>query len=686
MSEIRGGYAGRLLRVDLSSEQTRSEDLPDVHQWLGPRGWNADIAWNEVGPGVGPFDAENRLVFSVGPLVGSGAPTSGRMTVSTLAPRNYPTPMWVNSSIGGYVGAELKFAGWDGIIVQGCAPGPRYLLIENDRVSLRDAGDLWGLGVYRTEQTLKARHGAQHQVLAIGPAGENKVRFASIIHRLSNAVGNGGFGGVMGAKNLKAIVIKGTRGVCIAEPEAYLQAIQYVWNLVRGGLFYIGQVDSGYPTLACTHGCSVRCHNRVRPAADRYDLGSHNTMTTCVDGTWIGGLGPAYSGTSLQGEKIVAPGLPGFGEVGLDLANLAEDMGITSWAHYTWGHWLSALEALGIHEIEGEPINPSDPEWWHRWILQVSHREGLGNDYAEGLARFYDLHPVGPRHLAEFFESSGSRGHGWHREGRTMEKHPSPYWEHSALLYAVSTRDVSPNTHGFFFLNGLYGYPDKPRTPEEMPVALRKLAQRIYGSDRPVYPGDEGVEYATAWHQYRSAIKDSMGVCDYVFPTVRRTFATQEEMDAAGDDLYGDTSTEAVLFKPCTGIDLSIEEMERPIAERIITLERCIEIRNNGRCRQDDETVIPHYQWPDKTDGTYLSADAHEFRALLDRYYDLRGWDRTRGWPTQETLERLDMPDVAATLAKPSAGLSISFRRGRILSGYCRKDSAFLLSLIVTSE
>ena len=282
--------------------------------------------------------------------------------------------------------------------------------------------------------------------------------------------------------------------------------------------------------------------------------------------------------------------------------------------------------------------------------MQVAHREGIGDDYAEGLARFYDRRQIGPRYLAEFFESSGSRGHGWHREGRTMERHPSPYWEHSALLYAVSTRDVTPSTHGFFFLNALYGYPDAPRDPADISPALKRLAQRLYGSERAIYPGTEMLEHVTMWHQHRAIIKDSMGVCDYVFPTVRRAFETDEEMAAAGDDLYGDTSTEAVLYRPCTGIDMGIEEMERPVAERIVNLERCIEIRNNGRSRELDEAVIPHYQYADKTDGTRLSDDAREFHALLDRYYALRGWDAERGWPTQKRLQALGLEDAAATL------------------------------------
>lgn len=652
MNSFKGGYAGRLLRVDLTAGRITTEELPDVEQWLGPRGWNAWIGWNETGPGIGPFDPENRIIFSAGPLVGTGAPTSGRMTISTIAPRNYPTPMWVTASIGGYIGAELKYAGYDGIVVHGKANAPCYLLIEDDRVSLRDASDLWGQGVYRTEQWLKERHSQAHQIMTIGPAGENRVRFASIIHRLSNAVGNGGFGGVLGSKNLKAIVVRGTKGFPIADPAAFMDAIAYVQNLVKGGLNHLGQLDRGYPYVACSHGCSVRCYTRVRSVSDQFGLGSSNNMTTCVDGTWVGGLGKSYNGTSPQGEKLVLPGVPGLGDAGLELANLANDMGITSWAHYTWGHYFGALQALGITEVCGLQLKLDSPDFWREWITKVSLRESWGDAMAEGLARFYDAYQIGPRHLVEFLESSGSRGHGWHREGRTMERHPSPYWEHSALLYAVSTRDVTPSTHGFLFLNDLYGFPEKPRSVDEIPHPLKSLARRLYGDERPIYPGTEMVEYATAWHQHRAIIKDSLGVCDWVFPIVRRSFADVDAQKAAGDDIYGDVTAEAALYRACTGIPLGVEEMERPIAERIINVERCIEIRNNGRTRADDEAVIPHYQWPDKTDGTHLSANADEFRSLLERYYDLRGWDHTRGWPTQSKLRELQLDDIAVSMAE----------------------------------
>lgn len=654
MRSFRGGYTGRMLRVNLDASRVSVEETPDPTVWLGPRGWNALIGWNEVQPGVGPFDPENRIVFSAGPLVGTCAPTSGRVVVSSLMPRGYPQPMWASATMGGYWGAELKYAGYDGIIIQGRASAPVYLLIEDDRVSLEDASDLWGKGLYGTQQALKGRHGAHHQVAAIGPAGENRVRFATIGHRLKNVVGNGGFGGVLGAKNLKAIAVRGTGGVALADAAGFVAAVQRVWWLARGGISCIGQIDVGYPVVACTHACSVRCGARVHPIVDHYGSGATLRMSTCVDSSWVGGSHPAYHGRSLRGEEVYIPRPTGLGAMGANVGNLVEDLGMTTWIYDTFSRYFGGLREMGIHEVAGETLAIDDPEWWRGWVTRIAYRQGLGDDYAEGLARFYEKHPVGPRYLADLIEDAGSRGHGWHREGRAMEPHPSPFWEYSALLYAVSTRDVTPSTHDFFFLNGLYGYPQAPKDPSEIPARLKELAEILYGSAEAVYPGDAYIEHVTAFHQHRAVIKDSMAVCDWVFPLTRRTFDTREEMErelaAEKGSILGDLGAEAAMYRPCTGIDLDIGTMERPIAERIVNLERCIDVRNCGRNRAIDEAVIPHYQWPEKTDGTHLSADASEFRALLDRYYDLRGWDRKTGWPTPERLRALGLEDAAAQL------------------------------------
>lgn len=659
MTTPHGGYSGSFLHIDLASGNVAVEDTPDPMRWLGSRGWNALVGWHDTGPGMGPFAPENPIVISAGPLVGTGAPTAGRITVSTVGPRGYPRPLWSSGSMGGYLGAELKYAGYDGIIIRGRASAPCYLLIEDGVVRIEEARDLWGQGVFATQRILKERHGVQHQVAAIGPAGENRVRYASIIHRLANAIGNAGFGGVMGSKNLKAVAVRGTGGVPIADPVGFVTAVSRVWELARGGVACLGQPDQGYPVVACTHGCSVRCGTRVQATHSPSSGDVRVRMLKCQNGAFVRGSHPGYDGVSADGVRLVIPRPPGLGEAGLGLGNLVEDLGLTAWFYDSWYRYFGGLRELGVTEIAGEPLALDDPTWWRRTLGRVARREGIGDDMAEGLIRFHDRHGIGPRYLVEFIESAGSRGHGWHRDGRAMEPHPSPFWEHAALLYATSTRDVTPSTHGFFFLNRLYGYPSAPPPPESVPAALQALGESVYGSREAVWAGDSRVEHVTAWHQHRAAIKDSLGLCDWVFPVLNRTFATREELVsavAAGDGSHiGDPAAEALLYASCTGIDLPMAAMESPLAERIVNLERCLDIRNTGRSREDDETVIPHFQWPEKTDSTRVAPDADKFRALLDRYYDLRGWDRRSGRPTRTKLEELELASVVGEWPKTGA-------------------------------
>jgi aldehyde:ferredoxin oxidoreductase len=371
-------------------------------------------------------------------------------------------------------------------------------------------------------------------------------------------------------------------------------------------------------------------------------------MAKCNNQGFQVGPHPGYEGRSSTGRTLSVPRPKGFGEAGRELDHLLEDLGLTTWCYSNWGRYLGALREQGITELLGERLEIDDLDWWRGWVQRVAHRQGTGDAYAEGVARFYEAHRIGPDYLAEFCESAGSRGHAWHREGRTLERHTSPFWEYAALLYAVSTRDVTPSTHGFLFLNGLQAHARVDADPSDMPDNLREFAQAIYGSADVFRPGNDRLPHITAWHQHRAIIKDSLGVCDWIYPVLRPTLDTREEweerLSTGQGSLLGDPAAEARLYRAATGIDVGIDEMERPIAERIVTLERCLDVRNTGRSRADDEAVIPHFQWAGKVDGTQLSADGREFRAMLDGYYRLRGWDRETGHPLPETLQRLGLP------------------------------------------
>ncbi|MBL8314829.1 MAG: aldehyde ferredoxin oxidoreductase family protein [Rubrivivax sp.] len=217
-------WAGRILRVNLTAGTVKSEPLNMqwAKEYLGSRGLATKYIVSEVDPKVDPLSAANKIIWATGPLTGTMASTGGRYTVVTKGPL---TGAIACSNSGGYWGAELKMAGWDMVIFEGASAKPVYLFINDDTAELRDGSGLWGHSVWETEETLKKLHqDPLLRVSSIGLAGENKVLFASVVNDLHRAAGRSGVGAVMGSKNLKAIAVRGTKGVGnIADPKAFMQ-------------------------------------------------------------------------------------------------------------------------------------------------------------------------------------------------------------------------------------------------------------------------------------------------------------------------------------------------------------------------------------------------------------------------------------------------------------------------------
>ncbi|WP_333871322.1 aldehyde ferredoxin oxidoreductase family protein [Desulforamulus putei] len=224
------GYAGKLLYVNLSNGNYEVKELApeQAKKYLGGKGLAASILYDRLQPGQDPLGPENLLVFATGPLTGTLAPTSSRMIVATKSPL---TGLWLDSNAGGFLGRELKFAGYDALIIEGKSLEPVYILIEDDRVELRPANNLWGKDTFETHQTLKELHGPDYRVAAIGQAGERMDKLAAIISE-ARAFGRGGAGAVMGSKNLKAIVVRGTRGINIADYQKFVDYVKEAFNEV----------------------------------------------------------------------------------------------------------------------------------------------------------------------------------------------------------------------------------------------------------------------------------------------------------------------------------------------------------------------------------------------------------------------------------------------------------------------
>ena len=217
-------WTGKMLRVDLTKGTVKVEatNMQWAQAYIGSRGLGTKYLTSEIAATVDPLSADNKIIWATGPLTGTMASTGGRYTVVTKGPL---TGAIACSNSGGYWGAELKMAGWDMVIFEGKSPKPVYLAIEDDKAELRDASHLWGKSVWETEAAIKAAHqDPQTHISSIGLAGENQVLFAAVVNDLHRAAGRSGVGAVMGSKNLKAVSVRGTKGVGnIADPKEFMR-------------------------------------------------------------------------------------------------------------------------------------------------------------------------------------------------------------------------------------------------------------------------------------------------------------------------------------------------------------------------------------------------------------------------------------------------------------------------------
>jgi aldehyde:ferredoxin oxidoreductase len=219
------GYQGKVLRVNLTKGACTVEKLDEAvaKKFVGGRGLGTKLFTDEVSPSVDALSEENKLFIVTGPLTGTPTPTGGRYMVITKSPL---TGTIASSNSGGYWGPELKFAGYDAIIVEGKSDKPVYLCIEDDKVEIRDAGHVWGKVVSETSETLSKEVAEKSRILTIGPAGEKLSKMAAIMNENDRAAGRSGVGAVMGSKNLKAIAVRGTKNVEVADAEALKQIVK----------------------------------------------------------------------------------------------------------------------------------------------------------------------------------------------------------------------------------------------------------------------------------------------------------------------------------------------------------------------------------------------------------------------------------------------------------------------------
>lgn len=634
------GWMGRILDVDLTTGEISTRDsMTYSADYIGGRAMASRIAWDEIPPDTGPFDPENRIIIATGPLTGTLTPTSGRTVMTSLSPRTYPQPWYTHSTLGGWFGPELKYAGFDGIVIHGRADKPVCLQIRDDDARLVDASGLWGLGTRETQLTLKERLSQRVQVLTIGPAGENLVRFATVQHAEENAAGHSGFGAVWGSKNLKAIAVRGTGGVSVADPEGLLREVLDAGQFkVSPSVRVLRNDGKAEPRPVCSQACTFNCF--IGEYSHTKD--GRRIPALCIGPVWRSKNDmrlTEYTGGGVE----VPPGKNFEKDKEVSLHELCNNLGLDLWFRLVMQPWFIRCRQMGIDDIRGYPIEPENPAWFERFMHQLARRDALGEIFADDLVRAMDkLESELPEELIQLGrELEFNFGFPAHREGRFWDEEPLPFWVISAMMHISASRDPTIGTHESILLHAEFFLADEQLARRQ----FRQVSEKVWGYPDALEPTFENKAPVAIWSQNQHILIDSLPLCDFAFPMLVRPMENQAEWRAA-EDILGDLDLGRRLFLAVTGMNLSWNDLTRA-AERAFTLERSM-LARAGRSRKMEETLASHFELPCRADGTTI--DKAGFSQLMDEYYTARGWDLEFGWPQADTLRELGLGDVIPEL------------------------------------
>jgi len=605
------GYGGHILRVDLTNGKSTKEPTPAgvIRDFVGGRGFGAYFLFREVPKGADPLGPENKLIISNGPLSGLMIPGAGKCDFTTKSPL---TGGYASASMGGHYTAELKYAGIDSIILEGISPKPVYLLIDDDKIELRDADDLWGKGTFEVEKHFKERLGEEFQVAVIGPGGENLVPYACINHDYGRQAGRGGVGTVMGVKKVKAIVIRGTKSVQVANPDAYRAAGKALYKACKDAEFLAEWTR--YGTTVVTSWCDeVGALPTRNFSAGSFENGKGiygQTMREKIVITDKGCFGcPSPCGKYSHAKKynafVEGPEYETIGLMGSNLgiddieavaqANLlADDLGVDSISAGNAIGWAMECYEKGIltkEDTDGLELKFGNAEATFALIKKIAYREGLGALLAEGVKR------------ASAKVGKGSEKFAIHVKG--MEQ--SAYATHNAtaMLLAYMTCDVGAHH------NRSWAITYDLQVGRDL-VVPEKVARVI-------------------WLQNFRPMFDVLGSC--------RLQWVELGIDR---DLY------LPALEAITGVKRTWDDLEK-VGERIWNLTRMYWAReNDGFGRTWDMPSPRFYEDAPKTGATKGQITKFEdVNKLLDMYYEQRGWT-SDGLPMPEKLDNLGLTAVVA--------------------------------------
>jgi len=471
-------------------------------RFLGGRGIAAKIYWDEVPPEMKAFDPENRLIFAVGPLAGFKGVSGSRWQVCGKS--SLTTPEYFNySNLGGNWGAQLKLAGYDALVIQGKSENPVYVLIEDENVEIRDASTLWGKSTVETREMLKEQLGRSVNVVAIGPAGENMVTFASVLAD-KDASGSSGLGAVLGSKNLKAIAVRGSGKVKAANPQKYRELADYARELRTG--FSMGitpGTDQGMKLKKdYCYGCTGGFCFRGTYKASNGKVGKY----MCGSATFY-----ILRARKYYGESNEVP----------FLANMiCNEYGVDTHQMDVMMQWLSKCHRAGIltDENTGIPLSQQGSlEFIETLVRKIGLREGIGDVLARGTIRAADAVGQGAKELLTDYITDS--GHFALIDGPRM-------YISTGLLYATEPRQPMGQLNELGSLNLWLMWVHKQEGAFVSNDVFRAIGRRFLGSEAAVdFTTYEGKALAAKMIQDRECAKDSLILCSYLFPIMfsRRT-------------------------------------------------------------------------------------------------------------------------------------------------------------------
>jgi aldehyde:ferredoxin oxidoreductase len=624
----------KIAYIDLSAQTQKTAPIPVEMRklYLGGRGLDAYLLYNHCPKGIDAFDPKNPLLVSAGLLVGTLASATARTHIMAKSPL---TNLIGSANIGGFFGPELRWAGFDHLLIKGKSEKPVYLWIHDGTIEFRDASALLGLNPLDTQQAIREElHDEEVQVLTIGIAGENLVRFANVRTGLKNSAGRTGMGAVFGSKNLKAIAARGTLDIEIAHPEdalkydeeliksiastkfgkimqkwgtAFIYGVTNSTGLVRTRNFQSNQhpdsedieceriEDYSFGTEGC-FGCALHCRHRYimkkEPFKGVYAQGPEYTS----QGAFGAEVGCRSMDTVLAGNHLV-------NTFGLDT--------LETGSMIAWAFELYEKGILTKKETDGMELRWGLDEAVLKLIEMIAKREGIGGILAEGPLRA--AAKIGKESQKYLIQVKGMSN--LHSDERAT---PS-----LALGIATATRGSdhlrSRPAIDLYFL------------PE--PV-LRQIYSNPIPYDGPLsssYLDYEGKPWQVIWHEMCYAAVDCLGICKF-----HTTFLSPNMPN------FNEFSK---LIYLNTGLEIPPKEIWT-IAERVYNLERLFNIRE-GATRKDDWLPDRYFDEP-TPDGLEMvrgkTIDREKFKAMLDEYYKLHGWD-DQGVPTAQTLARLSLAD-----------------------------------------